>query len=127
MRGFRQHGGGRQRRGRNIIRPSLLLLMHEARSHGYELLERLKEFGVSDTDPSIIYRMLRDMEAEGLITSVWDEKETLGPPRRVYSLTGLGAESLKSYLEDLKRTRERITNLIDYYELHMRENDGDFH
>lgn len=127
MRGFGNRGGGRHRHGRNLIRPSLLLLMHEGSAHGYDLLERLQEFGVSEIDPSIIYRMLREMEDDGLITSVWEEKETQGPPRRVYSLTRLGDEALGSYLADLKLTRERIDHLIQQYEKHMREKGGDFH
>lgn len=127
MRGFGPHGGGRQRHGRNLIRPGLLLLMHEGPAHGYDLLERLKEFGVSDMDPSIIYRILREMEDEGFVTSVWEEKESQGPPRRVYSLTSAGDKSLRSYLEDLKSTRDRIENLIRQYENHMQKNDGEFH
>ncbi|HUV15299.1 MAG TPA: PadR family transcriptional regulator [Pelolinea sp.] len=127
MRGFGKHGGGRQRRGRNLLRPSLLLLMHEGPAHGYDLMERLKDFGISGIDPSMIYRALRDMENDGLVTSVWDEKETQGPPRRVYSLSGIGDETLKTYLEDLRRTRDRINNLIDQYDNHMRDSKGDVH
>jgi len=127
MRGFGKHGGGRQRRGRNLLRPSLLLLMHEGPAHGYDLMERLKDFGISGIDPSMIYRALRDMEDDGLVTSVWDEKETQGPPRRVYSLSGIGDEALKTYLEDLRRIRDRINNLIDQYDNHMRDSKGDVH
>ena len=127
MRGFGKHRGGRQRRGRNLLRPSLLLLMHEGPAHGYDLMERLKDFGISGIDPSMIYRALRDMEDDGLVTSVWDEKETQGPPRRVYSLSGIGDEALKTYLEDLRRIRDRINNLIDQYDNHMRDSKGDVH
>jgi DNA-binding PadR family transcriptional regulator len=110
-----------------LIRPSLLLLMHEGPAHGYDLLDRLREFGVSEIDPSIIYRILREMEDDGLITSVWEEKETQGPPRRVYSLTQSGNEALHSYLVDLKLTRERIDHLVQQYEQHISKKDGDFH
>ena len=128
MRGFgQQGGGGRQRHGRNLIRPSLLLLMHEGPAHGYDLLERLQAYGVSGLDPSIIYRILREMEDDGLITSVWEEKETQGPPRRVYSLTAAGDGALRVYLGDLKQTRDRIDYLIRQYEQHMKRKDGEFH
>lgn len=128
MRGFGyQGGGGRQRHGRNLIRPSLLLLMHEGPAHGYDLLERLQAYGVSGLDPSIIYRILREMEDDGLITSFWEEKETQGPPRRVYSLTAAGDGALQVYLGDLKQTRDRIDHLIQQYEKHMRHGNGEFH
>ena len=121
MRRFGPHGGGRHRHGRNMIRPVLLLLMHEGPAHGYDLLERLKEYAISGIDPSIIYRMLREMEEDGLVTSVWEEKESQGPPRRVYSLTASGNDALRGYLDDLKQTRERIDHLIQQYEKHMRQ------
>ena len=110
-----------------MIRPVLLLLMHEGPAHGYDLLERLKEYEISGIDPSIIYRILREMEDDGLVTSVWEEKESQGPPRRMYSLTSSGDGALRGYLEDLKQNRERIDHLIQQYEKHMQKKDGDFH
>ena len=100
--------------------------MHEGPAHGYDLLDRLQAFGISEIDPSIIYRMLREMEDDGLIASVWEEKETQGPPRRVYSLTTSGDEALQTYLGDLKQTRERIDHLIQQYEQHIKHEDGEF-
>jgi PadR family transcriptional regulator, regulatory protein PadR len=101
--------------------------MHEGSAHGYDMLERLQDFGIHGLDPSIIYRMLREMEDDGLITSVWEEKETQGPPRRIYSMTQYGDDALRIYLADLKQTRERIDHLIEQYEKHMRQKGGEFH
>ena len=128
MRGMQRriHGSGR-RHGRNLLRPTLLFLMHEGPAHGYELAERLRSFGVIDIDPSLIYRALRDMEAEGYIQSTWDEEKTQGPPRRVYTLTAEGNASLKYYIEDLRTTRSRIDQLTQAYSLHMRKGSGQFH
>ena len=126
-------GPGRHRRGvskrrvRNLLRPTLLFLMHQGPAHGYDLVERLRSFGVEDIDPSLIYRALRDMEAEGYIKSTWDEKKTQGPPRRVYTLTSEGDHSLQYHLEDLRNTRSRINQLLQAYTLHMREGSGQFH
>ena len=36
---------------RNFVRPCVLLLLREHPAHGYDLLERLKVFGFSPTDP----------------------------------------------------------------------------
>ncbi len=128
MRGYGAHGGGRwHRQRRTLIRPSLLLLLHEGPAHGYDLLARLEDFGIRGIDASIIYRILREMEDEGLIDSMWEEKGSQGPPRRVYSLTALGDESLRVYLDELKRTKEWINNLIQKYDQHMRFEDGEFH
>ncbi len=124
--GRRKRGFGR-RRGRNLLRPTLLFFMHQGPTHGYDLLDRLRSFGISDIDPSLIYRALRDMEEEGYIQSTWDEEKTQGPPRRVYTLTSEGDNSLQYHLEDLQTTRGRIDQLLQAYNLHMREGSGQFH
>ena len=127
MRGQGQHRRGRRGRGRYILQPSLLLMMHMGPAHGYELIERLKEFDFGDVDPSLIYRAMHTLEADGLVTSTWDKKDSQGPPRRVYALTEAGDTMLGQHLEELKVTRARIDQLIQAYEQHMREGNGDFH
>ena len=123
----RRNRGLVRRRGRNLLRPTLLFLMHQGPTHGYDLVERLRSFGVEDIDPSLIYRALRDMEEEGYIQSTWDDEKTQGPPRRVYTLTFEGDNSLQYHLEDLRTTRGRIDQLLQAYTLHMREGSGQFH
>ena len=123
---MRKRGLGR-RHGRNLLRQTLLFLMHQGPAHGYDLIERLRSFGIEDIDPSLIYRALRDMEEEGYIQSTWDEKKTQGPPRRVYTLTLEGDNSLQYHLEDLRTTRSRIDQLLQAYMLHMQEGSGQFH
>ncbi len=118
---------GRQRRGRHMLRPTLLLLVHQGDTHGYDLLDKLKDFGLEGIDPSLIYRALRDMEMDGLISSTWDAQETQGPPRRIYSLTEQGNLVLQQYLDELQVTRSRIDQLLDAYTSHMRDGKGSFH
>ena len=121
MRGHRHFRHGRQ--GRFLLQPTLLLMMHMGPAHGYDLMERLKEFNIRDIDPSLIYRALHTLEAEGLIASTWDKEESQGPPRRVYELTRMGSSMLADHLEELKKTRARIDQLIQAYEKHMRDGD----
>jgi len=128
MRGHgRHHGGFGGRRMRNLMRPTLLFLMHLGPAHGYDLVERLRSFGITDIDPSLIYRTLRTMETDGLVQSEWSQKKTQGPPRRVYTLTEEGNDGLQYYLDDLKNTRGRIDQLLDAYEQHMQSGSGNFH
>jgi PadR family transcriptional regulator, regulatory protein PadR len=110
-----------------MLRPTLLLLMHQGPAHGYELADKLKSFGIEGIDPSLIYRALRDMEEEGAIQSTWDEEKTQGPPRRVYTLTARGNDSLQLYIQDLQTTRKRIDDLLQAYSLHMKDGNGQFH
>lgn len=81
------------RRPRELLAPSLLLLLAEAPGHGYDLMERLKPLGFDWDGPGPIYRELRTLEAGGLVTSQWDVGAS-GPGRRVYDLTAAGHASL---------------------------------
>lgn len=125
-------GRGRRRRVRSgravrLLRPALLLLLHHGRAHGYTLPEQLEEFDLAHLNPSVVYRALRDMEGQGWVTSTWDEEETHGPPRRVYSLTALGDEVLGWWAQDLGETRGMIDHLLGVYSQHMEEGEGEYH
>src|SRR5213079_3470922 len=74
--------------------PALLLLLRDRPAHGYELIELLEELapGVR-ADMGNLYRSLRAMEAEGLVTSEWDA-EAPGPAKRRYELTAAGGRLL---------------------------------
>jgi DNA-binding PadR family transcriptional regulator len=110
-----------------MLEPSLLLLLHHGPAHGYELLERLGQFGLEGLNPSVIYRVLRDMEARGWVASTWDEETTQGPPRRVYRLTALGNEVLGFSVQELRDTRAMIDHLLGVYSQHMEEGEGEHH
>ena len=123
----RGRGRGRYRRVARMLEPSLLLLLHHGPAHGYTLLERLGEFGLEGLNPSVAYRVLRDMEARGWVTSTWDEETTQGPPRRVYRLTAQGDEVLGLSVQDLRDTRAIIDHLLGVYSQHIEEGKGEYH
>ena len=126
-RGHRWRRRGASRRAVRFVEPTLLLLLHYGPAHGYTLIERLGEYGLADTDPSAIYRALRDMEERGWVTSFWEEEQTQGPPRRVYRLTELGDEVLNWWSRDVRETAQIIDRLLDTYVRHMEEGEGDYH
>jgi poly-beta-hydroxybutyrate-responsive repressor len=99
------------------LEPCLLLLLRREASHGYNLLSELESFGFDpeSMDPSLVYRALREMEASGWVESHWDE-DSLGPKRRVYTLTDEGEEHLERWAQDLRRTRDEIDALLERFE-----------
>jgi len=126
-RGRGQGGRRRSRRAARLLEPALLLLLHHGPAHGYTLLEQLREFGLGDLNPSVVYRTLRDMEARGWVTSTWDVEQTQGPPRRVYRLTAMGDEVLNWCTQDLRETRGMIDHLLGVYSQHIEEGEGEYH
>lgn len=126
-RGRRWRQRGCSRRVARMLRPALLLLLHHGPAHGYTLIERLEAFGLGDRSHSVVYRELRNMEEKGWVASSWDEEQTKGPPRRVYSLTELGDEVLNWWIQDLNETNEMIENILNAYAQHMEEGEGAHH
>jgi PadR family transcriptional regulator, regulatory protein PadR len=99
---------------KNFARPCLLLLLAEASAHGYELIERLRPFGFELGDPASIYKSLRQLEAEGLVTSSW-ELSTRGPARRVYALTSDGRDLLESWALTLEHNRAILGHFLERF------------
>src|SRR4051812_49819457 len=69
---------------KNFLRPCLLLLLHEAPAHGYELRERLRPLGFNRDDPGRLYRALRALEGANLVRSAWQSSaadRTCAPTR----------------------------------------------
>ncbi len=99
---------------KNFARPCLLLLLAEAPAHGYELIDRLRPFGFEINDPASVYKSLRQMEQDGLVTSEW-EVSARGPARRVYSLTSDGRDLLEAWALTLEQNREILGRFLDRY------------
>ena len=76
---------------RDHFRSSLLLVLGEVPTHGYDLPVLLDPLGLGTTDRGFVYRTLRAMEADGLVASAWDPSPT-GPARRTHTVTPLGRE-----------------------------------
>ena len=103
-----------------------MTLLRRDSGHGYNLLQGLEDLGLDTEgmDPSVVYRALRDMEEEGLVDSRWGE-ESLGPRRRVYSLTGDGDDVVSAWAEDLKKTRAEIDQLLSAMKESGSDNNSD--
>lgn len=99
---------------KNFMRACLLLLVREAPSHGYDLLERLRALGFTRTDPGGLYRALRAMEQERLMRSVWETSD-IGPARRTYELTDEGEDWLHAWAGTLRETTRVLNDYLGRY------------
>jgi PadR family transcriptional regulator PadR len=100
---------------RSYLRLCLLLLLAEGPSHGYELLEQLRRLGLRGAEPSGLYRSLRAMEREELVTSCWQMSQA-GPPRRTYLLNDAGHQALRASVSSLWELQGLLATLLDRYE-----------
>ena len=92
------------------------MLLLERPAHGYDLLERLPPvIGMERVDVGNLYRVLRNLEEQGLVSSEWDETVP-GPAKRTYELTGSGEAALERWAAALAETRAQIDRFLQRYE-----------
>src|SRR5919106_4170512 len=126
-----RHGRGRGARTRSFVRPghwrvrarverfaepALLLLLRERPMHGYELIEHLPEVAGGETrvDVGNLYRLLRGLEEEGVVTSEWSA-ELPGPAKRTYELTAEGRRLLDRWAESLREAQGVLSSFLERY------------
>lgn len=96
--------------------PAVLLLLAERPSHGYEVAESLEGLlNEGRVDFGNLYRLLRSLEAEGLVSSSWND-EVPGPLKRTYELTGEGNALLGAWAASLRAAVERIDALLQRHD-----------
>ena len=94
------------------LEPWLLLLLAESPAHGYELLERLEALPVAPSaDPGHLYRTLRRLEEQGLVTSEWDVPRA-GPARHTYTLSADGLQALDAWAGHIRAALTRLEGFL---------------
>jgi DNA-binding PadR family transcriptional regulator len=94
----------------------MLRILYETPTYGYQLLNEIEErsCGCHKLEPGSIYTVLRRMEEKGLLVSTWERADS-GPDRRVYTVTGQGADVLKRGLSTIVRRKQLFDDLIAFY------------
>lgn len=100
---------------RAYLRAALLLLVAEGPTHGYELLDAVRSFGVK-SDAGGLYRMLRTLEQSGLLRSWWEDSSS-GPPRRTYELSEDGRRASQSEQDNLRAQAQLLSDLVQHAEM----------
>ena len=98
---------------KRFIEPRLLYLIKKSPGYGYQLIEEIGElpFPGPTPDSAAVYRMLRELEKNGLVRSEWEHGEA-GPSKRVYYLTSEGDERLVVWVEAFKDRVKMLNRFI---------------
>jgi len=95
------------------LEPWLLLLHAESPAHGYELLERLQALPESPSaDRGHLYRTLRRLEEQGLVTSEWHVPQA-GPARHTYTLSADGLQALDAWAGHIRAALMRLESFLE--------------
>jgi PadR family transcriptional regulator PadR len=108
-------GGGRYRR--TVLEVAILASLADNTAHGYDLAEQITAVAGDQVcvDTGSMYRLLRAMEEQGLVSSSWQTQET-GPSRRVYVITPRGIEALEQLAGFLSHRAVAMQRLADHAE-----------
>jgi PadR family transcriptional regulator, regulatory protein PadR len=98
------------------IQPSILMILKEKTSYGYELIQNIGQFEFvrGNAPPGMIYRHLREMEEIGLVVSEWKTDEG-GPAKRIYRLTSEGDEVLSFWVGYMERQANKMLAFVELY------------
>jgi poly-beta-hydroxybutyrate-responsive repressor len=98
------------------IQPSILMGLYLKSSYGYEIIKNIREFGFVEgqAPPGMIYRHLRQLENDGLVSSEW-ETQGSGPAKRMYRLTDEGGEVLSIWIEYMEQQAASLTRFAELY------------
>jgi PadR family transcriptional regulator PadR len=97
-----------------LLQPTIMTVLAGEPLHGYRILQRLGEmemFRGHPPDATGVYRFLKSMEKDGLVTSTWDLADS-GPARRRYELTADGRACLAQWTETLEAYRQAVTEVL---------------
>ncbi|KXH81862.1 poly-beta-hydroxybutyrate-responsive repressor [Sporosarcina sp. HYO08] len=99
---------------RNFLIPIMLLHLRDWNTHGYELMERITQFGIQSVDQGNFYRILRQLEKDDLVSSTWDTTSG-GPAKRIYSITEAGEQYLDIWAKSLEQYQKMLDQFFNLY------------
>jgi DNA-binding PadR family transcriptional regulator len=99
---------------RRFVLPAILLLLSEEPSYGYRLVGDLEDLDFGRFDRPVVYRALGQLEGDALIES-WTENPAVGRTRRVYGLTPLGDQLLRSWMGVIRQERDALDRVLRRY------------
>jgi PadR family transcriptional regulator, regulatory protein PadR len=97
------------------LEPFVLMALAGGSTHGYAIIGVLTDVGTTEAalDVGQVYRTLRDLEQAGQISSTWTTG--VGPARRDYTITGLGAVALDEWAAVMKERGRLIAEFDAAY------------
>ncbi|MGN0711606.1 MAG: PadR family transcriptional regulator [Anaerovoracaceae bacterium] len=74
----------------------ILKVISERETYGYEISEKLHEYGFSDISEGTVYPLLLRLEKNGLITAQY-RQSPVGPKRKYFSISEAGEKEMEAF------------------------------
>ncbi len=93
---------------------SVILIISQGKAYASTIIEGLKKANLIVVEGTL-YPLLNRLKRNGVLNYEWEESKN-GPPRKYYSLTLKGKETLISLINTWGDLNKSITKLIKNYE-----------
>lgn len=108
---------------KGILDGCILAIIKNKEVYGYELADKLENYGFHAFSEGTIYPLLLRMQKEELVTSTL-KKSTAGPRRKYYSLTPKGEKELEMFIERWSDLQNNVSSVL-HHEADVKYNKGD--
>jgi len=89
----------------------ILKVISQKETYGYEISEKLREYGFSNISEGTIYPLLLRLEKNGLIIAQYRESP-VGPKRKYFSLAQAGNEEMDRFYSSWIELKNAINKLF---------------
>ena len=96
---------------KGILEGCLLAIIKEGEVYGYELAEKLGEYGFDSLSEGTIYPLLIRMQKENLVITTL-KKSTAGPSRKYYSLSEKGESELGVFIDRWNKLSSNVNKIV---------------
>ncbi|MFI7138155.1 PadR family transcriptional regulator [Streptomyces massasporeus] len=97
---------------RGVLEYCVLALLRNGEQYGVELARRLGSMDALATSEGTLYPLLSRLRRRGLVSTEWRESP-MGPPRRYYSLTPEGRNTLAGFSTEWATFRRAVDQLME--------------
>ncbi|GMA64154.1 PadR family transcriptional regulator [Alicyclobacillus fastidiosus] len=97
---------------KGTLEGSILKVIKESETYGYEISEKLRNVGFSSISEGTIYPLLLRLEKNGLLVASYKDSP-LGPKRKYYSLTEQGEQALKEFFVNWREIEKSVNKLFE--------------
>lgn len=96
---------------KGLLEGCILKIVKENETYGYEICERLMNYGFKDITEGSVYPILIRLEKKKLIYSVM-KNSPFGPKRKYYYLTDEGAEELQNFVVSWSEVKANVDRVL---------------
>lgn len=89
----------------------ILKVISERETYGYEISEKLHEYGFSDISEGTVYPLLLRLEKNGLITAQY-RQSPVGPKRKYFSISETGEKEMEAFYASWTELEEAINRVF---------------